>query len=69
MYRDDMDGLVFHMHRRSSFISMVVFGVRDGNVYRMRGQTMHTMVSRSREMYVEEKVDPLVVRKVAPLVA
>jgi hypothetical protein len=66
MSRDDMDGLVLFMPRLFSFRSIVVLGVREGNVYRLRGQPMRVVVSRSRETDEEEQVTPLVVRKVAP---
>jgi hypothetical protein len=54
--------------RRSSFRSMVIHGVSEGNLYRMRAQPMHATTNWSREIE-EEQVAPPVVRQVAPPVA
>jgi hypothetical protein len=54
--------------RRSSFRSMVILGVREGNLYRLRGQPMRAMTNMSREIDEEEHVAPLVVRQVAPTI-
>jgi len=63
------DGHVFFVPRRSSFRSAVVFGVRKGNLNRLRGQPMRTMANSGRETNEEEQVAPPMVRHVAPLVA
>jgi len=44
----------------------MVLGVREGNLYRVKGQLMHIMSNRSRETNEEEQVAPRVVRQVAP---
>jgi hypothetical protein len=46
----------------------MVLGVRRGNLYRLRGQPMRVVTSRSRETDEEEQVAPPVMRQVAPLV-
>jgi hypothetical protein len=48
---------------------MILLGVREGNLYRMRVYPMHDVTSWSREIDEEERLAPLVVRKVAPPVA
>jgi hypothetical protein len=48
------DGQVLLVPRRSSFRSTVVLGVREGNLYRLRGQPMSVVASRSRETDEEE---------------
>jgi hypothetical protein len=40
--------------RWSIFGSTVVLGVREGNLYRLRGQPMSVVASRSRETDEEE---------------
>jgi hypothetical protein len=35
--------------KRSNFISTMVLGVREGNLYRTRGQSMHAMTNKRRE--------------------
>jgi hypothetical protein len=47
---------------RSSFISIVILRIREGNLYRLRGQPMSTMDNSSRNIDEEEKVSPPVVR-------
>ena len=49
---------VVFMSRRSSFRSMMILRVREGNLYRLRGHPMIDVASRSREIYEEEKVAP-----------
>jgi hypothetical protein len=49
------DGQVLFVPRRSSFRSMVILGVREGK-YRLRGQPMHVVTSRSKETDEEEQV-------------
>jgi hypothetical protein len=63
------DGRVLFVPRRSSFISTMVLGVREGNLYRSRGQPMRAVASRSRETDEEEQVVPPVVRQATPRVA
>jgi hypothetical protein len=43
------DGQVLFVPRRSIFVSLLVLGVREGKLYRLRGQPMHDMACRSRE--------------------
>lgn len=43
------DGQVMLVPKRSSFRSVVVLGVREGNLYRLRGQPMGAMATRSKE--------------------
>jgi len=62
MSKDDTDGLVSFMPKRSSFRSIMVLRFREGNVHRMRGQPMCPVANRSRETDEEEKVAPLVMR-------
>jgi hypothetical protein len=40
--------------RWTSFRSTMVLGVREGNLYRLRGQPMVAMASRGRETEEEE---------------
>jgi hypothetical protein len=40
--------------KRSNFKLTMVLGVREGNLYRLRGQPMSVVTSRSRETYEEE---------------
>jgi hypothetical protein len=54
------------MPRQYSFRSTMVLRVREGNLYRMRGQPMRYVASSSRETYEEEKVSPPVVRHATP---
>jgi hypothetical protein len=42
----------------SSFRSTMVLGVREGNLYRLRGHPMSVVASRSRETDEEEQVAP-----------
>jgi hypothetical protein len=63
------DGQVLLVPRRSSFRSTVVLGVREGNLYRLRGHPMGVVANRRRETEEEEKVAPPVVRQMAPPVA
>jgi hypothetical protein len=44
----------------------MVLGVREGNLYRLRGHPMSVVASRSRETDEEEQVAPRVVRQVTP---
>jgi hypothetical protein len=62
-------GLIVFRRRRSSFRSTMILGVREGNLYRMRDQLMHSVTSRSIETVEEEQGDPPVVRQVAPPIA
>jgi hypothetical protein len=52
------DGQVLLVPRWSSFILAVVLGVREGNLYRLRGHPMSVVTSRSRETDEEEQVAP-----------
>jgi hypothetical protein len=54
-------GKVLLVPRLSIFISIVVLGVREGNLYRLWGHPMSVVTNRSRETE-EEKVASLVVR-------
>lgn len=47
----------------------MILRVREGNLYRMRGNPMIFMTSKSRETYAKEKVAPPVMRHVAPPIA
>jgi hypothetical protein len=62
-------GQVLLVPRRTSFRSTMVLGVREGNLYRLRGQPMGAMASRGRETEEEEQVVPPEVRQMAPPVA
>jgi hypothetical protein len=42
------EGHVLFVPRRSSFKSTVVLGVREGNLYRLRGQPMHVVTSKEQ---------------------
>jgi hypothetical protein len=59
------DGQLFFVPRRSSFKLAVFIGVREGTLYRLRGQPIQAVTSYSRETN-EEQVAPPVVRQVAP---
>jgi hypothetical protein len=48
--------------RWNSFILEMVLGVREGNLYRMRDQTMGSIDKKCREIEEEEQVTPPVVR-------
>jgi hypothetical protein len=48
------DGQVLFVPRRSSFRSTMVLGVREGNLYRLRGQPMRAVANRSRETDEEQ---------------
>ena len=52
------DGQVLFVPRRSSFRSIVVLRVREGNLYRLRGKPMRVMASSSRETNKEERLSP-----------
>jgi len=56
------DGQVLFVPRGSSFISVVVLGVRESNLYRLKGQPMRTMANSSNVIVVREQVAPEVVQ-------
>jgi hypothetical protein len=58
------NGQVLLVPRQTSFRSAMVLGVKEGNLYRLRGQPMGAMASRSRETEGEEQVAPQVVIQV-----
>jgi hypothetical protein len=64
-YYFEMDRCLF-VPRQSSFRSTMILGVREGNLYRLRGHPMRVVTNRSRGTNEEEQVAPLVVRQVAP---
>jgi hypothetical protein len=47
----------------------VILGVREGYLYRSRGQPMYVVTSRRKEIYEEEHIGPSLVRQVSPLVS
>jgi hypothetical protein len=66
-------GKVLFVPKGSSFISAMVLGVRECNLYRLRGQHMCVVATSSRETVEEEQLAPLVAQvqkeQIAPLVA
>jgi hypothetical protein len=50
------DGPVLFVPKGSSFKSSVVLGVRESNLYRIKGQPMRTMANSSRVIDVKEQV-------------
>jgi hypothetical protein len=56
------DGQVLFVPRGSSFKSTVVLGVRESNLYRLKGQPMRAMANSSRVTEVREQVAPKVVQ-------
>jgi hypothetical protein len=56
------DGQVLFVPRGSSFRSTVVLGVRERNLYRLKGQPMQAMANSSRVTEVREQVAPEVVQ-------
>jgi hypothetical protein len=55
-------GHVLFVPKRSSFKLAVILGVREGNLYSLRGQPMRVVGNKSREKDEQEQVAPLVVR-------
>jgi len=53
---------VLFVPRGSSFRSTMVLGVRESNLYRMKGQPMRAMVSSSKVTMVRERVPPEIVQ-------
>jgi hypothetical protein len=56
------DGQVLFMPRGSSSDTTVVLGVRESNLYRLKGQPMRAMANSSRVTEVKEQVAPKVVQ-------
>jgi hypothetical protein len=57
MYHFEMDRYCLCLDG-SSFISKVVLGVREGNLYRLRGHPMSVVANRRRETDEEDQVAP-----------
>jgi hypothetical protein len=51
-------GKVLLMPRQSIFILSLVLKVRDGNLYRLRGQPMSFVANRRREINEEDQLNP-----------